>query len=60
MYSLAAVETILRPCIEEDWKKPVRGSLRAMDGAWWNAGASHMHAAYTKLDFDRLGLRFAT
>jgi RNA-directed DNA polymerase len=25
-------------------------------GAWWNAGASHMNAAYTKLDFDRMGL----
>ena len=25
-------------------------------GPWWNAGASHMNAAYTKLDFDRMGL----
>jgi len=25
-------------------------------GAWWNAGASHMNAAYTKSDFDRIGL----
>lgn len=25
-------------------------------GAWWNAGASHMNAAYTKLDFNRMGL----
>lgn len=25
-------------------------------GAWWNAGAAHMHAAFTKSDFDRLGL----
>lgn len=25
-------------------------------GAWWNAGASHMNAAFTKTDFDRLGV----
>jgi RNA-directed DNA polymerase len=25
-------------------------------GAWWNAGASHMHEAYKKSDFDRMGL----
>ena len=25
-------------------------------GAWWNAGASHMNAAYTQLDFERMGL----
>lgn len=25
-------------------------------GAWWNAGASHMNAAYTKSDFDGMGL----
>ena len=25
-------------------------------GAWWNAGASHMHAAFAKSYFDRLGL----
>ena len=25
-------------------------------GAWWSAGASHMHAVYTTLDLDRLGL----
>ena len=25
-------------------------------GPWWNAGASHMNAAYRKRDFDRLGL----
>ncbi len=31
-------------------------SARNGRGAWWNAGASHMNAAYTKLDFDRLGL----
>ena len=24
--------------------------------AWWNAGAAHMHAAFTKSDFDRCGL----
>jgi RNA-directed DNA polymerase len=31
-------------------------SARNGRGAWWNAGASHMNAAYTKLDFDHLGL----
>jgi len=25
-------------------------------GAWWNAGASHMNAAFAKSSFDRLGL----
>jgi hypothetical protein len=25
-------------------------------GPWWNAGASHMHAAFPKSWFDRLGL----
>jgi len=25
-------------------------------GPWWNAGASHMNAAYQKKDFDRIGL----
>jgi RNA-directed DNA polymerase len=25
-------------------------------GAWWNAGAAHMHAAFAKSYFDRLGL----
>jgi len=25
-------------------------------GPWWNAGASHMNAAYQKRDFDRIGL----
>jgi len=25
-------------------------------GAWWNAGADHMHAAFTKSYFDRVGL----
>ena len=25
-------------------------------GAWWNAGASHMNAAYTKLDLGQMGL----
>lgn len=25
-------------------------------GPWWNGGASHMHAAYPKSCFDRMGL----
>ena len=39
--------------LEEDraWQSATNGR-----GAWWNAGASHMNAAYTKLDFDRMGL----
>lgn len=33
------------------WKSAVNGR-----GPWWNAGASHMNAAYTKKSFDALGL----
>ena len=25
-------------------------------GSWWNAGASHMHAAYPAATFQRMGL----
>ena len=33
------------------WKSASNGR-----GPWWNAGASHMHAAYPKSSFDALGL----
>ena len=33
------------------WRSAMNGR-----GPWWNAGAPHMNAAYTKLDFDRMGL----
>ncbi len=33
------------------WKSSVNGQ-----GAWWNAGASHMNEAFPKSYFDRLGL----
>jgi RNA-directed DNA polymerase len=62
----------LRCLIWRQWKRPfarARGLLRrglqevrAWEsatngrGAWWNAGASHMHAAYPKTYFDRCGL----
>jgi len=62
----------LRCLIWRQWKRPFarakgllrRGLLemRAWEsatngrGAWWNAGASHMHAAFPKTYFDRCGL----
>jgi RNA-directed DNA polymerase len=33
------------------WKSATNGR-----GPWWNCGASHMHACYPKIYFDRLGL----
>ena len=62
----------LRCLIWRQWKRPfarAKGLLRrglaearAWEsatngrGAWWNAGASHMHAAFPKTYFDRCGL----
>jgi len=62
----------LRCVIWRQWKRPfarAKGLLRrglaearAWEsatngrGAWWNAGASHMHAAFPKTYFDRCGL----
>ena len=62
----------LRCVIWRQWKRPFarakgllrRGlqEVRAWEsatngrGAWWNAGASHMHAAFPKTYFDRCGL----
>lgn len=36
---------------ERAWTSSVNGR-----GPWWNAGASHMNAAFRRSDFDRLGL----
>ena len=36
---------------ERAWRSAINGR-----GPWWNAGASHMHAAFPKSWFDRLGL----
>jgi RNA-directed DNA polymerase len=62
----------LRRILWQQWKRPYTRARKLMNrgleevrawqsasngrGAWWNAGASHMNAAYTKLDFDRMGL----
>jgi RNA-directed DNA polymerase len=62
----------LRCLIWRQWKRPKTRVKRLMNrgidraraiqgamngrGAWWNAGASHMHQAYRKSDFDRIGL----
>jgi RNA-directed DNA polymerase len=49
----ARAKGLLRRGLEEiqAWKSATNGR-----GAWWNAGASHMHAAYPKTYFDRCGL----
>ena len=36
---------------ERAWRSATNGR-----GPWWNAGASHMHAAFPKSWFDHLGL----
>ncbi len=62
----------LRCILWRQWKRPYTRARKLMNrgleearawksarngrGAWWNAGALHMNAAYTKLDFDHLGL----
>ena len=62
----------LRCLLWRQWKRPVtrnkRLQARGLDGTrawrsasngrgpWWNAGASHMNAAYPKKCFDVLGL----
>jgi group II intron reverse transcriptase/maturase len=62
----------LRALLWRQWKRVItraralmkRGLVRARAwqsatngrGAWWNAGASHMNAAYPKSYFDRMGL----
>jgi RNA-directed DNA polymerase len=37
-------------------EEPARRSATNGRGPWWNAGARHMHAAFPKSWFDRLGL----
>ncbi len=62
----------LRCLIWRQWKRPRTRAARLMQrgldderawasaynghGPWWNAGASHMHAAFRALDFHALGL----
>ena len=62
----------LRCILWRQWQKPKTRAAKLMKrgldevrarqgayngrGAWWNAGASHMNAAYTKRDFDQMGL----
>lgn len=62
----------LRVILWRQWKRPLTRAKRLMQaglteerawrsatngrGPWWNAGASHMNAAFRKRFFDRLGL----
>jgi RNA-directed DNA polymerase len=62
----------LRAVLWRQWKRPYARARNLMQrgltetrawrsatngrGPWWNAGASHMHAAYPKSWFDHLGL----
>ena len=62
----------LRCILWRQWKRPYARARNLMQrglteerawrsacnqrGAWWNAGASHMHAAFPKSWFDHLGL----
>jgi RNA-directed DNA polymerase len=62
----------LRNLIWRQWKKPSTREKRLMQrgldkerawhsanngrGPWWNSGAPHMHAAYRRSDFSRMGL----
>ena len=62
----------LRCVIWRQWKRPYARAKHLMQrglkeaqaresagngrGPWWNAGASHMHAAFPKSYFDRCGL----
>ena len=60
MSYLAAMEANLYPREEPDAARTGRTpGLEVSDKwtrAWWNAGASHMHAAFPKSYFDRCGL----
>lgn len=51
--SFARAKGLLRRGLKEAqaWESATNGR-----GAWWNAGASHMHAAFPKSFFDRCGL----
>ena len=62
----------LRRILWKQWKRPYTRAKNLMHrgldekqawnsatngrGVWWNAGASHMNAAYSKSDFDQMGL----
>jgi group II intron reverse transcriptase/maturase len=62
----------LRRIIWKQWKRPYTRAKNLMKrgmsearawqsatngrGTWWNAGASHMHEAFKKSDFDKMGL----
>jgi RNA-directed DNA polymerase len=50
---LARAKGLMRCGLDEvqAWKSAANGR-----GPWWNAGASHLHAAFPKLYFDRCGL----
>lgn len=49
----AHARTLMKQGLTEEraWRSATNGR-----GAWWNAGASHMNAAFPKSYFDRLGL----
>jgi RNA-directed DNA polymerase len=51
--TLARAKGLLRRGLDEvrAWESALNGR-----GPWWNAGASHMHAAFPKSYFDRCGL----
>ena len=40
-----------KSAVDRPWKSATNGR-----GPWWNAGASHMNAAFPKRYFDRFGL----
>jgi hypothetical protein len=46
-------QNLLRAGLREEraWQSANNGR-----GPWWNGGASHLHAAYPKSWFDRMGL----
>jgi RNA-directed DNA polymerase len=66
------VRRTLRALLWRQWKRPFTRAKALMKrgltherawqsvtngrGAWWNAGASHMNAAFSKSCFDRMGL----
>jgi hypothetical protein len=49
----ARAKNLMRAGLSEQraWQSATNGR-----GPWWNAGASHMHAAYPKSWFDHMGL----
>ena len=51
--SYTRARTLMRAGLTEEraWRSATNGR-----GPWWNSGASHMHAAFRKGFFDRLGL----